>query len=116
MHYPLSELIDRFSILDLKLKRLPKDPKIAAEHKKFADAIQEFGVPTDEYIEEMIKINGRIWDLEFEIRMTDKLSLEEIGRRTLLIRKINKERIEMKNKIAREHGEFEEVKVDHPSE
>ena len=63
----------------------------------------------------MIEINGRIWDLESAIRMTDSLPLEEIGRRTIQIRNINRERIAMKNKIAELFEEFQEIKVDHPS-
>lgn len=115
MEYPISELMDRYSILHLKVKRLPENKDILEEYEKFGAAIKRHGADKSPYIDKMIAINGKIWDLEFKIRMSDDLILEEVGRRALLIRELNKERIALKNEIAKTHGGFQEVKVDHGS-
>ncbi len=115
MKYPLSELIDRYSILHLKVKRLPEDKAVLAEYEKFRKAIDEFGVQCDEFVQAMIQANGRIWDLEFDIRNGKDLPLEEVGRRALRIREINGERIAIKNQIAKKFGGFQEIKVGHHS-
>lgn len=62
--------------------------------------------------------NTDIWNLESDVRKgnTLKLGLEEIGRRTLLIRDINKERISLVNEINDLFGlDIVERKFDHGS-
>lgn len=118
MKYPLTDLIDRFSILRLKLQRLPVDEEIKAEYEIFLNAINDFGNDkSSEWIEKMTEINGRIWDLESDIRKgkEKELGLQEVGRRALAIRDINAERIAYKNEIAKEIGWFKEKKIDHAS-
>jgi len=117
MEYPLSEIIDRLSILTLKSVRLPANERVALERGRFVVASTEFGVDGQtlwQWLQEQTEINGRIWDLEAELRQG--LGLEEIGRRAIQIRELNRERIRRKNEIARKMGEFEETKVDHVSE
>jgi hypothetical protein len=119
MKYPLSELIDRYSILLLKQARLPGGIS-TYESSQFQEAIQQSGIKYQklvDWIDDFKEINGRIWDLESDIRRGKEniLGLEEVGRRALAIRDINKERIALKNKIAAQLGEFEDIKVDHRS-
>ena len=66
----------------------------------------------------MREINGRIWDLESDIRKgkEGELGSEEVGRRALMIRNINSERIALKNQIAVFHNEYGERKYNHASE
>ena len=46
-----------------------------------------------------------------------ELGLEEVGRRAILIRNLNRERVALKNKIIEETGiGFKDVKVNHASE
>jgi len=68
-------------------------------------------------IEKLFIINNKIWHLETDIRTSDDLELEEVGRRALLIRDLNKQRISIKNSINSFFGdkEFKEIKVDHRS-
>lgn len=124
---PLPEAIDKFSILTLKRERLPtNDPDRVMVEKEYAfyakviDAYREEGVVTkDEWVAGMIDINGQCWDLEAAIRQgRDKdLGLEEVGRRALMLRDLNKIRIARKNKIAEDIGmDFFEIKVDHASQ
>jgi hypothetical protein len=64
-------------------------------------------------------INGKIWDLEADIRQGKEgiLGLEEVGRRALAIRDFNGERIRLKNEITELVGEkYKEIKIDHASQ
>ncbi len=131
MRMPLGEIIDRYSILKLKLERLPRLDKsgntvrqiIKKEFAAYEKAIQEF---KDEkikvkssWITKLYKINGKIWDLEADIRQGKEgmLGLEEVGRRAIKIRSINQERVTMKNLITKESktGYFE-IKINHATE
>ena len=86
MIYPLSELVDRYSILCLKKERTKNSKKIDAECERFRLAILA-GVGTwvwyPTVIRKMKVINGKIWDLESDIRKgkEKELGLEEVGRR-----------------------------------
>lgn len=95
----------------------PNDIKIKEESRRFLIAIGEFPKPlrSMNWATDMKKINGRIWDLEADIRNGAHLPLEVVGQRALDIRDINRERIEYKNLIASICGEFQEIKVDHGS-
>jgi len=124
MHYPLSEIIDRLSILMLKHDRLPYDEKLNLEVVRFTDAAYSFlrdvsHVTLHKWLETQKTINGKIWDIEASLRQDVSdvgIGLEEIGRQAIAIRNLNRERIALKNKIARSMHEYEEVKVDHLSE
>ncbi len=115
MKYPLSELIDRYSILHLKVKRLPENKAISEEYTAFKQAIDDFGVKCDDFIQAMIDANGKVWDLEYQVRYGQDLPLEEVGRMALRIREMNAERIAIKNEIAKKFGGFQEIKVGHHS-
>ena len=63
-------------------------------------------------------INLKIWHLEHEIRQggEGKFTLEEVGRRALLVRDLNKERVAYKtalNKIEEKY--YNDIKIDHRS-
>ncbi len=127
MNYPLSELIDRYSILLLKCERLPKDQSTLDELQRFKNAITQFydGIydgMNDDWVNGTITqskdVNGKIWELESDIRKgkEGELGLEEVGRRALAIRDLNKQRIAIKNEVAEKMGEHKEIKGDHASE
>jgi len=124
LRVPLPEALDKYSILTLKMERLPDDQRkiIEKEFNFYKAVIDEYRKELDfkeEWIEKLHEINGRCWDLEAAIRSgkDGELSLEEIGRRTLVLRDYNKERIAQKNKVAEEIGlDFFEIKIDHASE
>jgi hypothetical protein len=73
----------------------------------------------DDLLVKLYTINGRIWNLESDIRQGKEglLGLEEVGRRALAIRDFNGERIRLKNRITDLIGEkYKEIKIDHASE
>ncbi|MDP2696277.1 MAG: hypothetical protein Q8O87_03470 [bacterium] len=127
MEMPLSEIIDRYTILKLKMERLSDAQKnaealLAHEFATYSRALEEFksgGVSIkSEWLDDLYKINGRCWDLEADIRQGKEgdLGLEEVGRRAIMIRDINQKRVAVKNIIARETGlGFQEVKINHAS-
>jgi len=121
MEMPLSEIVDRYTILQLKSQRIDRGrfAKELSLYEKALQQCQQRGLSVkDEWIEALLEINGRIWDLEADIRKgkEGKLGLEEVGRRAIAIRDINRERVAMKNRIAEETGSgFLEYKSNHAS-
>lgn len=116
MKMQIGEIADRYSILLLKLERTDLD--ITQELMQYRDAIRTYG-NINKWVEELKTINGRIWDLESDIRKgkEGELGLAEVGRRALRIRDINNERVACKNKITAFYGEgFKEIKHNHASQ
>lgn len=115
MLYPTPDLYDRYTIECLKRDRASADN--AAHIIALNNAIDERGRHED-LIEELYTINGKIWDLESDIRKgkDGELGLEEIGRRAIAIRELNNVRIFQKNVVAQRFGEFGENKYNHASE
>ena len=119
---PLPELIDRLSIIRLKIERIG-EPHLNREYEEYKRAIEENrkkGVKIDEkWLERLYELNSRIWDLESDIRRgkEGELGLEEVGRRAIEIRELNKKRISVKNEIVDKTGKgFKDVKMNHASE
>lgn len=119
---PISEICDRFSIVSLKLERGRNDESsVLAEYKVLEKEIARYRrrhVFKDQWIQELYVVNGRIWDLESDIRSGKEklLGLAEVGRRAIAIRELNKKRIAIKNRITKETQiGFKEVKINHAS-
>ncbi|MBI3046094.1 MAG: hypothetical protein HYY86_00905 [Candidatus Harrisonbacteria bacterium] len=127
MEISLADLIDRYTILKLKLERLNLEqkkfePLLEKEFLAYEKAIDNYrmkGVSVkQDWIDQLHKINGNCWDLEADIRQGKEgiLGLEEVGRRAILIRDINRQRIAVKNLVAKETGlGFLEIKTNHAS-
>ena len=101
---PLAEVADRLTIARLKYERLPdEDGEMLARQVAYYEA----GIDPDnrellDLIAQLADINGQMWDAEAAIRQGQdaNLGLEEIGRRALRIRDLNRERIAIKNRIS----------------
>ena len=122
MKMPLPEILDRLSILKLKIERIG-EPHLKKELKEYENALRDYekrGIKIkQEWLENFYEINKSIWDLESDIRSgkEGKLGLEEVGRRAIAIRELNKQRVSLKNKIVEETGlGFKDVKMNHASE
>jgi len=119
---PLPEILDRMSILKLKIERIG-EPHLKLEMAEYEKALKDFektGVKINPaWIANLYEINGKIWDLESDIRRgrEKELGLEEVGRRAIMIRELNKKRISVKNQVVEETGiGFRDVKMNHGSE
>ncbi len=119
MEYPISEILDRYSISLLKKERLDIDNNqelddLLNEIKKYRD----INPIVDEYISKLKDINGQIWDLEYDIRLGKEgiLGLEEVGRRAIIIREKNKIRVGHKNEIVSIFNiGYKDIKMNHVS-
>jgi hypothetical protein len=113
---PISEIADRLSICRLKQERTPED--LREEIKLYENEVSNY-VGIDRYIDQLYDINGEIWQLEADIRRgrEKEIGLEEVGRRAVLIRGWNRQRIVVKNQIVEEFGEgFKDIKINHGSD
>lgn len=120
---PICELCDRLTIAQLKMSRLPdgeiNKEELQAQINYYSLGIDPFNEELRRLIFELQSINGKMWDAEYDIRkgLDADLGLEEIGRRALAIRNLNRERIAVKNKITDLVGqpEFKDCKMNHAS-
>lgn len=120
---PICELCDRLTIAQLKLDRLPDDEidKVGLQKQ-----IEYYESGIDEKNKELLtqllklhKVNGLMWDAEYAIRkgLDADLGLEEIGRRAIHIRDLNRDRVAIKNEITvlADQPEFQDCKMNHAS-
>lgn len=119
MKYPLADLLDRLSIIALKTERI-KDPENFKEYISLKEALTSYNFKlTNSYLLKLKNINSKIWDLEADIRQEKEaeLGLEEVGRRAIKIRQLNKKRIAIKNEITKKSNSgFIDIKKNHGSE
>ena len=115
---PMSELCDRLTIARLKQQRLTSaqadQRDLNAQIAYYMQGIDCIDFILNDLVHKLEKINGKMWDAEYNIRrgLDDDAPMEEIGRRALVIRELNLERIAVKNQIAAhcKQTEFTEVK------
>jgi hypothetical protein len=117
MKMPISEIADRYSIALLKRERASADNQFEIDTLK--NEINNYDKnEMDDFINKLVEINGKIWDLESDIRKGKELELglEEVGRRAIKIREFNKIRVGYKNELVKKYGEgFEDIKMNHAS-
>lgn len=132
MELPLSEIIDRLTILKLKIERVG-EPHLNNEYAKWNEALQAFqqrdSQTKKEWFNTLYEINRRDWDLDADLRKIvasaatlehawkiaeEKLGFAEVGRRAQIMAQLAKERTLIKNKIVEETGAgFTEIKKDY---
>lgn len=123
IHMSLGDAIDRITILSRKIHF--GEDGATKEFTYLTEAIDSIGLKlSGAMLAAIIRItmaNIDIWNLENEIRCLGdpvaKFGLEEIGRRAMLIRDLNKKRVQNKNEINRLTGlGFREFKSHHRSQ
>ena len=119
MEYPLPDLLDRYSIVKLKVERIG-EPCCIKEFEAIGKELPLYGFDKwREFVDKLYELNGKIWCLESEIRQGKEnlLGLEEVGKRAIQIREFNKKRISIKNEIVDlTNSGFRDVKMNHASE
>jgi len=113
----LGDVIDRFTILTRKIYFGMEDAISEHRHLEKSLTYWEIDGKLITNVLRLAQMNTEIWNLEHEIRQggEDKFTLEEIGKRAVKIRDLNKRRIHYKNKINEIAGHFKEYKVNHRS-
>jgi hypothetical protein len=121
LQYSLGDLVDRVTILSRKI--FFGEEGAYKEHTYLTEAIESLNIKlTGALLAAIIRLNQmniEIWNLENQLRSggEDKFSLDEIGRRAILIRDYNKKRVEYKNELNRLTGlGFREFKIKHRSQ
>lgn len=120
---PICELCDRLTIAQLKLERLPgteiNKQELQKQIEYYSKGVSLSNDKLRNLLFDLHQINGKMWDAEHDIRkgLDANLGLEEIGKRALKIRDLNRERVAIKNEIAEVAGqpEFKDCKMNHAS-
>jgi len=133
MRYPLDELLDKRSIIQLKIERIGDNfekERLKKEYSEYTVAIGEYikeGICSLQQVEkwhkELYEANGKTWDLEASIRKGQLGNLGEInvladiGRTAVKIRESNGIRVGIKSKIVEAIGMgYKDIKINHASE
>jgi hypothetical protein len=117
MKMPLSEIIDRYTITQLKSERTNED--VSDELEAYSQEIDKYKTlehpeKIDVFVRRLYEVNGQMWDKEGDIRSGVDLPLEEVGRLALECRDINCLRNGVKAEIVDEFAEgFKEIKVNY---
>jgi len=118
IEFPLPDLLDKISILQLKVEKIGEE-SCKQELKYLMDNLSDYKFDEcDKYIKRLRSVNNRIWEMEADIRSGKEgsLSLEEVGRRAIGIRNLNKFRIRIKNEIVEKTNKgFKDIKINHGS-
>ena len=117
---PTPEVADRFTIARLKIERLDKSEIDFDDMEKqinyYKEGLDLENPDLSKLVEDLYIINGRMWDAEYAIRkgQDDNLGLEEIGRRAIHIRDLNRIRMKIKNDIIELTGDgFKDCKMNY---
>ena len=114
---PLSEILDRYTITNLKSERTNED--VSDELRTYKKEVDnpdyvERSNQIISFIDRLYEINGELWDTEGDIRKGVEMPLEEIGRLALKVRDLNCIRNEIKAEIVDTFAEgFKEIKINY---
>lgn len=119
LNYTLGDIVDKMTILSRKVYFGEEDAYL--ELKTMVSGLKEMDIDGNFILASirLAQMNFEIWNLENEIRKggEGRFSLEEIGKRAIEIRNLNRKRIKYKNEINRISGvNHKEVKVKHHSQ
>ncbi len=117
---PIPEVADRYTIAMLKIERLDPSEIDVEDMKRQIDYYKQ-GLDLEnsklsELVDDLYNINGKMWDAEHAIRkgQDENLGLEEIGKRAIHIRDLNRIRMRVKNDIIELTGDgFKDCKMNY---
>ena len=120
---PLPEVADRYTICQLKLERLDHKQidvdSMKEQLEYYKKGIDFTNTQLIKLSKDLYNINGRIWDTEGSIRagLDDELGYDEIGKRAVQVRDLNRVRMSIKNDITELTGEgFKDCKMNYAGE
>jgi len=117
MIFPIIELVDRYSIAQLKYNKTQANQEELDFYNTQLESHDLTAISNE--LHELYDIHSEIWNLEAELKSGREAELElaEIGRRAIAIRDWNNKRIAIKNIIAEKLGcSVREIKKDHLSQ
>lgn len=72
----LGELVDKLSILQIKLQKITDESKLVhvrKEEKVLSDKLQSLNLPgIDVHLQQMVEINSKLWKIEDDIRELER--------------------------------------------
>ncbi len=117
---PIPEVADRYTIAVLKIERLDHTEIDLDDMQKQIDYYKQgldlANKALSKLVNDLYEINGKMWDAEHSIRkgQDENLGLEEIGKRAILIRDLNRIRMKVKNDIIELTGDgFKDCKMNY---
>jgi len=117
INYPVAEMADRYTIARLKFERIQSNERFrfSAEMDIYFEELDKYE-ELNPFLERLFESNGKIWDLETEIRrgaLEDK-GFAWIGERAIAIRDENRVRVGIKGEIVDHYGEgFKDMKCNY---
>lgn len=106
----LGELVDKISILRLKMARISDTMKVAAatqEEKILSHALSALNLSgIEQHLSKLEEINGRLWEIEDSIRLKEKSKKfdDEFVSLARAVYVTNDQRFDAKNEINRRYG------------
>jgi hypothetical protein len=114
----LPDIIDRYIIAELKNFRTGED--FSREMLMYEDEFCRYSLKKREAITDFLcrlkRVHTQIWDVEASIRSgeEDEMTLEQVGRRALMVRDLNRIRQQIKNEMVECFGDgFKDCKVNY---
>ncbi len=112
-----AELIDKMSILKLKIERTG-EPRLSQQYNEYNTAIEKFkeaGIEIKhEWFDELYEANKEQWEIYAQLNeeKNNNRDLEKIGRLYVAVEKSNKKRVAIKNRIVEGTGKgFRDIKM-----
>ena len=117
----VGELLDKISILRVKLKNIKNSKKLEEVEKELnalTSCAIEHSVYSEEFIDRLEIVNNELWDIEDHIRSLDKNNLVETIEFINTARSVyitNDKRFDIKNEINEHYGSFIKEQKDYES-
>ena len=99
---PLGEIVDRLTILMLYKERTTEkhDRRTYAAYASYVWSDRRLSsIQKEAFIDQLLKVNGKMWYLEGAIRSHGHMSLEEVGRIAIKLRDLNSSRNKIKAEV-----------------
>ena len=112
METKINELLDRLSILLIKVEEIGKP-----SYKEFVAYASELLLKSNvdfniaiKYLRELNKINRDLWNVELEFSTNKKQIYKKKAEGAEQVRRLNNKRVKLRNKISEEMGGFIDTK------
>jgi len=112
MEIKISEILDRLSILLIKVREIGQpayEEFIAYATELLLKSNVDLNIAI-KYLRELNKINRDLWDVELEFSTNQKQSYKKKAEGAEQVRRLNNKRVLLKNEISKKLGGFIDIK------